>query len=111
MELLTALGFVSCHPTLNLFSWNLKRGWTILFEGNAPHLLPVHQNNSSVEEHVTALLCFSALLGHVFGGQIKMGADSSSFDQLHPLFKLPEQHPHHSGMFLEGISTHSVSRK
>lgn len=26
------------------------------------------------------------------------------------LFKLSEQHSHHSGMFLEGISTHSVSR-
>lgn len=55
----------SCHPTLNLFTWNPKRGWITLFEGNASHLLTVHQNNSSVKEHVTAgcMLCFSALLG------------------------------------------------
>lgn len=54
----------SFHPSLNLFTWNLKRGWITLFEENSSHLLSVHQNNSSVNERVTpgCMLCFWSLL-------------------------------------------------
>ena len=38
----------SFHPGLNLFTWNLKRGWITLCEENASRLVSIHQGSHAL---------------------------------------------------------------